>query len=162
MGNRIKKPCSPNFPGYTLIELIMAMVLIGVLSSLLLPNLNFNTTTDSPARTLAQAVRFAQSMSFSVGGQYRIKRHDTNSSQYQVFDPDGNQNFLAETSDGSAIDSFDITFDGLGRPTDSSGAMLGSLDIKLVTPAANPADSSPLIGTVHIEKNTGAAWAVFP
>jgi Tfp pilus assembly protein FimT len=100
--------------GFTTIELVMIIVIIGVLAAVAAAKWPTNTDEWPTALQLAEDIRLAQTLSLNRGGGYSIERVSANS--YQILD--GGSSVVGGVKVTSAsLGAFDIAFDGLGRPT---------------------------------------------
>ncbi|MBF0447269.1 MAG: type II secretion system protein [Magnetococcales bacterium] len=181
----VNKIASRKSGGYSLIELVLAIVILGSLASAVAANLDFSTATTMSAahNTLENAIREAQSFSMYQKPGYTIKM-DTDiglQDRYITKDVDGNviprMVGLAVADDGTTYDgvllaegthirpTLDITFDQLGRPGTNGTLWTDSKEFEVYSysdPDAPDEDQTISSGTVHVEKNTGAIWTVTP
>lgn len=94
--------------GFTLLELVFVLVIVGVIAAVAVPKWSSNAHLGLGAEQLAQDIRYAQALSMSRGGGYTIVR--TASDTYRV---DGNTTVL---EDVSITPLFNILFDKNGLP----------------------------------------------
>lgn len=129
--------------GFTIIELVMVMVIIGVLAAVVAakwPSTAHNTPT---ALQLVEDIRLAQSLSMNRGGGFSIERSGT--TQYRILD-DGAV-FGDPRNIEVSLSNFTLRFDSLGRPVDAGGTPLS-------------ADTTISVGgaiTVTVSEQTGFA-----
>ena len=118
--------------GFTLIELIITIVLVGILAVFVVPKIGFDTFKESAdADRFLSNVRYAQHESMVTGQNWRIKI--VSSSQY-IVDNDSDDSTLPQLPDGqnpvnvktsiSTSGTNEIFFDYLGRPINSSGNLI--------------------------------------
>lgn len=123
--------------GFTLVELIIIIVLVGILAVFVVPKIDIETFKESADvdRFLAN-VRYAQHKSMITGHNWRLKIISSN--EY-IIDNDSNDSTLPQIPDGenpvkvntsiSSSGSDQIFFDYLGRPVDSGGNLISSQTI---------------------------------
>lgn len=120
-----------NGAGFTLIELVITIVLIGIIAIYAAPKLSSITDfeDDAEATSFISRVRYVQHKSMATGGGYRIDFNSTGN-VYRVFDhtgaaenfPDLSSNTVTVNSLTSSVGS--VYFNYLGQPTDNSGTLL--------------------------------------
>jgi len=109
--------------GFTLVELVVIITLIGILAVAVLPKFNLDSFTDDKEATLFLThIRYAQHKSMVTGGGWGISFAANN---YSLFDETGAaQSFPdgASTISVTAISSTrsPLYFDSLGTPDDDS------------------------------------------
>jgi prepilin-type N-terminal cleavage/methylation domain-containing protein len=100
--------------GFTLIELIMVMVIVGILAAVVAPPLSTQTFNLSAiAAQLAVDIRATQSQSMSQGQRYRI---NFTSTSYQITDLNGVAVVLPRTGSSAAISVAPATLSGYNPP----------------------------------------------
>ncbi len=154
LGHGVKRPLgqgeipnsefrTPNFKGFTLIELILVMIIIGILAGMVLPRIDFGTTSsaisaDGAVNMIASDIRYTQecamasrvskSISF-VAGQNSYTFPATVPSTSGL-DPPG------QLPSGVTIgNTLVFTFNSLREPTSSSGGWIVTVSggTKIVT-----------------------------
>jgi prepilin-type N-terminal cleavage/methylation domain-containing protein len=130
----LNKPSNPrtleslNPSGFTLIELIVVLVIIGILAATVLPRIDFGTTSsrasaDGAANMIASDIRYAQE--FAMANRVSKSVIFTNGSSAYTFnpastgmDPSGQLQSIGATI-GTTVT---FTFNSLGEPTAGGGS----------------------------------------
>jgi prepilin-type N-terminal cleavage/methylation domain-containing protein len=123
------RPLEPSNPsGFTLIELIVVMVIVGILAATVLPRIDFGTVTsgasvDGAAYMIASDIRYAQE--FAMANRVSKGIAFTNGSSAYTFnpanagmDPSGQLQSIGATI-GTTVT---FTFNSLGEPTAGGGS----------------------------------------
>lgn len=135
--------------GFTLIELVMVMVIIGILAIVVGPRFFDRQVFDERLyyeESLA-AVRYGQKLAVASGcliqvsldaGGYTLRRAAAcTSGAYNaaVQGPDGQSPFAATPPSGVSVTapSFPVVFDSLGQPSAAASATIGSFTITVTT-----------------------------
>lgn len=168
-----------NRKGFTLIELVMILVLIGILAAVVVPRLGNVTTTNATAFVdkLRADIRYAQNLAMTRGkrtrivfsaSSYTISRDSSGASNCSAFttasDPasGGNLAVVLNTGKYAGItigpSRTCLEYDSLGRPYDCTlapapAACSTSLSGMTTTVIAN---GVTVVGTVTITTQTGA------
>ena len=120
-----------NQHGFTLVELVMVIVMIGILAAMAVPSWSVgDTTVHAQAGQISHDIRHTQMLAMtqgrtltfqSTGGGYRC----VDSTNAVITDPATQRPFNFALDDGVTLSSGNISFDSLGRPV-SGGAPLAS------------------------------------
>ena len=168
MGRKAKQHNRRTCAGYTLIELVLAVLVVGIIAGSVLSTLSFNEAgIVPPGKTLEQAIRSTRSFPGYIIERSNVAGMDNH---YRVYfkDADGRE---VEISTGYLPEgvhmrpTFSLSFNGLGQPMLSGTIITSSLDIELYnyTDDSNPDQTQVnILGKVHVERNTGTVWAESP
>jgi MSHA pilin protein MshC len=105
---------SINQSGFTLIELIMVMVMIGILAAVVAPRLASQSINLSAiAAQIATDIRYTQSLSMSQGQRYRV---NFTAGSYQITDINGVAIVYPRTGSNAAISVSPATLSGYNPP----------------------------------------------
>ena len=134
-----RQPARPRTHGFTFLELVAVLLVIGVLAAMALPRVVTQSINLSAiAAKLASDIRYTQSLSMSQGQRYRINFLSTTT--YQITDIIGVGTPIAHPITGTAVISVapatlsgytNITFDSQGVPYDAAGALAANVVITL-------------------------------
>jgi len=116
-----------NSKGFTLIEVIMVMVIIGILAATVIPRFDFATSSrasvDGGAYMIASDIRYAQE--FAMANRVSKSVIFTSGSSVYTFNPTGNLDPSGQLPSGVTIsNNFTITFNSLGEPTTGGGGFV--------------------------------------
>jgi len=142
---------SPHASGFTLIELILAILLLSILSVTVVEKWPTGMDTEAAAREFKRAVRYAQHMAMTrefittpsaawgisvSGNRYTIQRQTGKcvppTDESDKDDPDkcaeeSYRNRALNDSGSIALTDGSVWFNGLGEPIDETGAPLGAV-----------------------------------
>ena len=133
-----RQPARPRTHGFTFLELVAVLLVIGVLAAMALPRVVTQSINLSAiAAKLASDIRYTQSLSMSQGQRYRINFLSTTT--YQITDIIGVGTPIAHPITGTAVISVapatlsgtDITFDSQGVPYNAAVALAANVVITL-------------------------------
>jgi prepilin-type N-terminal cleavage/methylation domain-containing protein len=134
----IRKPQSK---GFTLIEVILVTVIIGILAATVMPRFDFTTTTtasvDGAAYIVASDIRYAQE--FAMANRISKTITFNSGSSVYTFGPPSNMDPSGRLPEGARVSTtITITFNSLGEPIAGGGGSvtvedLGSTQSKTIT-----------------------------
>ncbi len=110
---------NPQSKGFTLIEVILIMVIIGILAATVVPRIDFTISTtasvDGAAYIVASDIRYAQE--WAMANRVSKTITFTSGSLVYTFGPPSNMDPSGQLPEGITITSdFTITFNSLGEP----------------------------------------------
>jgi len=151
----IYRPLPVFQPGFTLVELVVVILLVGILSFVAMPRL-FQTsgfTERNAAEEILTAFRYAQQLAMSRGGDIQVVVAGNNYRVQAVgppiaivTNPNGRGDYNVNLPGGITATNTTITFNTLGRPTPNVRT-----NITIGTSGAY---------TVRIEEETGYAHRI--
>ena len=145
--------------GFTLIELVMVMVIIGVLAAMAAPRLSItDTSVHAQAAQMARDIRHVQMLAMtggqtltfqSLGGSYRC----IDSTATLITDPATQQPFNQTFANGVNASAGNLNFDSLGRPV-AGGALVSAMTTFTVSGGGQNAtlNVSPVSGFVAVSQ----------
>jgi len=153
--------------GFTLIELIMILVLIGIIATAIVPK--FTAVRETKAATftmkLRADIRYAQNLAMTRNARYRVYFNSapapnpgyavTDNGGAIVTDPAGGGNLSVTLNAGDyagitvAAPYIFIQFDSLGRPYNNAGTLLAAAADLTVSPGPVTVSISPQTGAVN-------------
>lgn len=158
----VNKPMHNLYNGFTLLELILVIAIIGILSVVVLPKRMQNAlAAQYQARLVLNDIRYAQAMSMSTGQRYRWIR--TSANTYQIRNAAGAALLLPNGSNtltlanGTSFGNMTnlpntlLAFDALGRPYTDTATPGASLSTTASISIVNGSDTS----TITIQPTTG-------
>jgi prepilin-type N-terminal cleavage/methylation domain-containing protein len=114
-----------NHKGMTFIEVIMLLAIIGILAAIIIPKINFSTTSsrasvDGAAYSVASDIRYAQE--FAMANRISKSVTFTSGSSVYAFTPTNNLDPSGQLPSGvTIISNYMITFNSLGEPITGGG-----------------------------------------
>ncbi|MBI5041493.1 MAG: type II secretion system protein [Gammaproteobacteria bacterium] len=143
--------------GFTLIELVMVIVIIGILAAMAAPRMSLtDSSVHAQAAQIARDIRHAQMLAMtqgrtltfqSLGGSYRC----TDSTSTVITDPATQQPFTFTLNNGVTLTVASVNFDSLGRPVSGGALRSTAVDFTVSGGAQSAALSvSPVTGFVAV------------
>ena len=149
--NRLRKLTLNRMRGFTLVELIMVITIIGILAVSVFPRLSsqsFNLAAISAK--MATDIRYVQSLSMSQGQRFRI---NFTANSYQLTDISGVAITFPPSGSASAISVSPATLNGFNPPLINNYVVFDSKGIPYID-NANP--GSALAATTVITLTSGS------
>ena len=148
---------SPKQHGFTLIELVMVLVIVGVLAALAAPRLSLtDSSVHAQAAQVASDIRHVQMLAMTqgrtltlqtLGGSYRC----TDSGGIVISDPATRQPFNLTFANGVSVTAGSVSFDSLGRPVSGGTLRATAVNFTVSGGAQSAAISvSPVTGFVTV------------
>ena len=132
---------NPQSKGFTLIEVIIVMVIIGILAATVMPRIDFTISTtasvDGAAYMVASDIRYAQE--WAMANRVSKTITFTSGSSVYTFGPPSNMDPSGRLPEGVRVSTtITITFNSLGEPIAGGGGSvtvedLGSTQSKTIT-----------------------------
>jgi MSHA pilin protein MshC len=153
--------------GFTLIELVMVLVLIGIVAAFVAPRLGNIAATNAGAFTdkLRSDIRYAQNLAMTRNQRHRVYFNAapapnpgyavTDGAGAVAQDPagGGNLSVILNAGDYAGITLASpmayIEFDSLGKPYDPLGNLTAAITVLTVFPSSDTVTISPQTGAVN-------------
>ena len=146
-----------NQHGFTLVELVMVIVIIGILAAMAVPRMSLtDSSVHAQAAQIARDIRHVQMLAMtrgetltfqSLGGSYRC----TDSTSAIITDPATQQPFTLALDNSVTATAGSISFDSLGRPVSAGTLVTTAIAITVSGDAQSAVLSvSPVTGFVTV------------
>lgn len=148
---------TPEQAGFTLFELVLVIILIGVLAAIAVPRFSLtDSSVHAQAAQIARDIRHVQMLAMSqgrtltfesLGGGYRC----VDAGSTVITDPASQQPFNFTLSNGVTLSAGSLSFDSLGRPVNAGTLLAAAVTFNTSGDAQNATLSvSPVTGFVTV------------
>jgi len=152
-----RSPCTVRIRGFTLLELVIVLVILGTLAAFAIPRFSpSDNTVAAQADRLARDLRHAQALALNQGRT--LDFYVQSATTYRVTfggstitDPATMQAYLVTLDNSVTLTGTDTGFDSLGRPV-AAGSLLGAARVFTLTGSSRTAtvNLSPVTGFVTV------------
>lgn len=150
----------PRSSGYTLIEMLIVVTIVGLLATVVVPTMNSSSSVvslEAMARTLAADLRLARQLSVQHKGAYSVTLDRTNNS-YQIVAPaTGTPALLNPLSHGTGGNTIDLDQFGAGR-LGQSHVVIGGAVLKTTQATVSDVTFSTTGGTGPARTQDTVIW----
>lgn len=153
-------PSTPHSAGYTLVEMLIVVTIVGLLATAVLPTMNSSSSLvslEAMARTLAADLRLARQLSVQHKGAYSVTLDRTNNSYRIVAPATGAPALLNPLSHGTGGNTIDLDQFGAGR-LGQSHVVIGGAVLKTTLAAVSDVTFSTTGGTGPARTQDTVIW----